>query len=89
MFLVINFDSGAHDVTLQAGRGRHCASRVALSAAKTLISQKKIFFFSEEGPDKAALFLFSLKKVKQTEKQRCTPGLMPVAHTETFRIETE
>lgn len=50
-----------------------------------------IFFFSEEDPDKAALFLFSLKKIKhsrKSENRRCTLGQIPAAHMETSKIET-
>lgn len=50
---------------------------------------EEIFFFSEEDPYKAALFLFNQKKVEESEKRRCTPGQTPAAHMETFRIGME
>lgn len=50
---------------------------------------EEIFFFSEGDPDKAALFLFSLKKVEELENRRCMPGQIPATHMETFKTETE
>lgn len=50
---------------------------------------EETIFFSEEDPYKAAQFLFNQKKkVAESENRRCTPGLTPALHMETFKTET-
>ncbi|CAG05937.1 unnamed protein product [Tetraodon nigroviridis] len=60
-----------------------------MSAAKTLISQRKYFSFRKKIPTKQPNFFSTRKKLEESGNPRCMPGQTPAQHMETFKIGTE